>query len=123
MDLMRKREVNMFIKLIRWIRGYLLIDISTSNNNKLSNNYLHNSPERFINMCNHNNIYIWNLKNISGHYQFELLLKDFKKLRPIARKTHSLPYIKKKCGFPFIMQKYKKKKAFIFGLISFFLIV
>lgn len=104
----------MFLKLIRWIRGYLLININTS---------MHNSPERFINMCNHNNIYIWNLQNISGNYQFELLLKDYKRLKPIARKTHTLPYIKKKCGFPFIMQKYKKKKAFITGFIIFFIII
>ncbi len=104
----------MFLKLIRWIRGYLLININTN---------MHNSPERFINMCNHNNIYIWNLQNISGNYQFELLLKDYKRLKPIARKTHTLPYIKKKCGFPFIMQKYKKKKAFITGFIIFFIII
>lgn len=104
----------MFLKLIRWIRGYLLVKIKTSMNN---------SPERFINMCNHNNIYIWNLKNISGDYQFEILLKDYKRLKSIARKTHILPYIKKKCGFPFILQKYKKKKTFIIGLMIFFIII
>ncbi len=104
----------MFLKLIRWIRGYLLVKIKTSMNN---------SPERFINMCNHNNIYIWNLKNISGDYQFEILLKDYKRLKSIARKTHTLPYIKKKCGFPFILQKYKKKKTFIIGLMIFFIII
>ena len=104
----------MFLKLIRWIRGYLLVKIKTSMNN---------SPERFINMCNHNNIYIWDLKNISGDYQFEILLKDYKGLKSIARKTHTLPYIKKKCGFPFILQKYKKKKTFIIGLMIFFIII
>ena len=71
----------MFLKLIRWIRGYLLININTS---------MHNSPERFINMCNHNNIYIWNLQNISGNYQFELLLKIIKDLS-LLRGKHT-PY-------------------------------
>lgn len=113
----------MFLKLLRWIRGYLLVEISASKNNKQSKINLHNSPERFINMCSYNNIYIWNLKNIFGNYQFEIVLKDYKRLKAIVRKTHILPHIKKKNGLPFIIQKYKKKKAFIIGLIGFFLMV
>ncbi len=101
----------MFVKIFRLIRGYLLITMKGG------------SPERFINMCNNKNIYIWNLKNIDGIYQFEIFVKDYKKLKPIAKKTHIIPSINKKIGLPFIMHGYKKRKAFLLGLFLFSLLI
>ena len=97
----------MFIKIFLWLRGYLLITMKGR------------SPERFINLCNNNNIYIWNLNNIDGYYRFEISVKDYKKLKPIAKKTHTIPFIEKKVGLPFILYPYKKRKAFLTGIIFF----
>lgn len=80
-------------------------------------------PERFINLCKNNDIYIWNLKNIGGQYQFEMLAKDYKKLKTIAKKSHTLPWIDKKIGLPFTLHKYRKRKAFVLGLFIFALII
>ncbi len=101
----------MFRKIIRWLFGYIVIIIKGG------------YPERFINLCKNNNIYIWNLKNIDGCYQFEMLAKNFKALKPISKKSHTRPIIISKIGLPFVIHKYRKKKAFVFGVFLFSLLI
>lgn len=70
--------------------------------------------ERFINLCRINNIQITKIRNIvPGVVRFEILIKDFKKLRKIARKTKSKVKIKKKSGIYFRITKYKKRKIIL----------
>ena len=74
--------------------------------------------ERFINICQNKRILIWNLKREKGVKLFlNIGIKDFKKLKPIARKTNCKLKIKKKRGIPFFAYKYKKRKVFIISLI------
>ncbi len=98
-------------KILRWLFGYLVI--------VLDGGY----PERFINLCKNNDIHIWDLKNVDGYYQFEMLAKSFKELKPIAKKTRTRPRILCKTGLPFASKKYRKRKAFIFGFLLFFLLI
>ena len=64
--------------------------------------------ERFINLCKINNIKIWNIKNIvSGIIRFNISIKDFKKLKPIARKTKCKIKIVKKQGICLDIEKEK----------------
>ena len=70
--------------------------------------------ERFINLCRINNIQITKIRNIvPGVVRFEILIKDFKKLRKIARKTKCKVKIKKKSGIYFRITKYKKRKIIL----------
>lgn len=79
--------------------------------------------ERFINLCKINNITIWNIKNIvSGIVRFSIALKDFKKLKPIARKTKCKIKIISKNGLYFKLFKYRKRK-FALLLIILFLVL
>lgn len=95
----------MLIKLLRWFSGYLLVHIKGY------------SPERFINLCSNNNILIWKLKKISTGYEFYISVKGFKKLRPIVKKTRTRPFIIKRVGFPFICNRFKKRKFFLIGIL------
>ena len=52
-----------------------------------------------------------------------MLAKDYKKLKTIAKKSHTLPWIDKKIGLPFTLHKYRKRKAFVLGLFIFALII
>ncbi|MDF2588358.1 MAG: hypothetical protein K0S41_2199 [Anaerocolumna sp.] len=101
----------MLSKLLRWLQGYLLIQMKGQ------------SPERFINLCSNRMVYLWDLKNVDGYYQSHITLKEYRKLKPIARKTGTIPYIKKKCGLPFLMHKYKKRKGYIAGVLLFCVIL
>ena len=75
--------------------------------------------ERFINLCKINNIKIWDIKNIvSGIVRFNISIKDFKKLKSIARKTKCRVKILKKKGLYFNMFRYRKRKiAYLLILI------
>ncbi len=77
--------------------------------------------ERFINLCRINNIKIWDIRNIvKGVIRFKMNISDFKKLRPLARKTKCKVKIKEKKGIYFTLYKYRKRKL-VFILISFLL--
>lgn len=97
----------MLIKALCWLRGYLLIRMKGQ------------SPERFINLCSNRRIYIWDLKNVLGEYEFYIKLQDYYKLKPIAYKTRTIPYIKRRFGMPFIIHKYKKRKGYVLGILLF----
>jgi len=81
------------------------------------------SPERFINLCSNRYIYIWDLEHVEGDYEFKIMLKDYLKLKPIARKTGTIPYIKKRYGSPFLIHKYKRRKGYLSGILLFCIIL
>jgi similar to stage IV sporulation protein len=97
----------MLLKLFRWFRGYLLIRMKGQ------------SPERFINLCSNRFIYIWDLKHVNSTYEFKIMLKDYYNLKQIAKKTGTIPYIKKRFGFPFLLHKYRKRKGYAIGILLF----
>lgn len=101
----------MLLKALKWIRGYLLIRMKGQ------------SPERFINLCSNWGLYIWNIRNVKGEYEFYITLRDYLKIKPIAKKTRTIPLIKKRYGLPFLMHKYKKRKGYVLGILMFSAIV
>lgn len=101
----------MLIKFIKWFRGYLYVIMKG------------HSPERFINLCRNHNILLWDLCKEEEGYSFFISLKGFFLLRPIVRKTHTRPIIKKRIGFPFQFQRGKKRKAFGLGIILFITLI
>ena len=73
--------------------------------------------EKFINICNKQKIFLWNLKRSKTTIIYaNVSIKDFKKLKPIAQKTKCKIKIKSKKGLLFIFNKYKKRKIFVIGL-------
>lgn len=95
----------MIIKLLNWFRGVLTVRIRGID------------PERFINLCCNRKIFIWNLEYIDKEFQFQIVAKKYKSLKPIARKTGIVPRIIKKSGFPFLKHKYRKRYGFFAGVL------
>lgn len=94
----------MLIAFIQYLSGYVTIRIEGY------------SPERFLNLCSHHNIYLWNLRP-SGHaYEMCISVGGFRKLRPIIKKTGTKVVIKERRGFPFFLHKYRKRKIFFCGI-------
>ena len=102
----------MFIKiLLNYILGYVRITVEGY--------YI----ERFINICRNNKIIIWNLKrNKSVQLNLNIGIKDFKKIKKIAKKTKCKVKIIKKKGLPFLFNRYKKRKIF-FGFLLLILVL
>ena len=87
------------------IRGYLLLLIKSG------------SPERFLNICRVHEIEIWNLKHTAEGYECNISVPDFKRLKPIVRKTRTRLMIRKRYGIPFFLHKYRHRKAFFAGIV------
>lgn len=96
----------MFLRLWNFICGYVIISVK---------GYF---SEKFINIASKRKIKLWHLKRDENK---DLILKcsvkDFRKIRPVALKSRCKVHIIKKVGLPFLMRKYRKRKAFVIGLI------
>ena len=76
-------------------------------------------PERFFNLCQNRNLIVWNVQKKDGSFTAQILAKHYKKLRPVAKKTHTKLCITKKCGFPFRTKGYKNRYGFYIGAVLF----
>ena len=99
----------MIRSLLRYLKGYVKIRVEGY------------SAERFLNMCSFHQIYIWGLCPVENTYEMYLDIPGLKKIRPIARKTHTRIHILERHGFSFFLLRYRKRKLFFAGL--FFCIV
>lgn len=96
---------------LRYLRGYVKIRITGY------------SPERFLNMCSYHKIYIWGLTAVENAYEMYTSIDGFKKLRPIIHKTHTKVTLVNRYGFPFFLNKNKKRKLFAVGMVLCFLLL
>ncbi len=97
----------MFLKiLLNYILGYVNI--------KVEGFFI----ERFINICISKKILLWNIKRKKSTIMYANIgINDYKKLKPIAKKTKSKISIQNKKGLPFVAHKYRKRKIFV-GLLA-----
>ena len=73
--------------------------------------------ERFINICNSENIILWSSNIEKGTIlNVRINKSDFKKIRHIARKTNCRVALNGKNGLPFVIKKYRKRKIFAIAL-------
>ena len=79
---------------------------------------------RFINICKSRGILLWNIKMKEGIKLYANMgIKDFKNIREICKKTNTKIKIRKKCGIPFILNRYKKRKIFISMVLAILLVL
>lgn len=95
----------MFVALFRFLRGYLRIRI------------IGYSPERFINLCSRNHIYLWNLTPCEHAYELYLSVRGFRKIKPIMKKTKTRVKIIERRGLPFFLHRHRKRKIFFIGIL------
>ena len=93
----------MLVLIARFLSGYLRIGI------------VGYSPERFLNLCSYHGIYLWDLTPCGHSYEMNISVRNFRKLKPIIRKTGTRVVIRERRGFPFFLHKYRKRKLFFAG--------
>lgn len=93
----------MIEKLPHYLKGYVKIRLESP------------MPERFLSLCVHNGIPVWNLRNHQLYYEMELSVPDFFRLNAFRRKTASKIVVLEKHGLPFFLQRSRKRKAFFLG--------
>ena len=94
----------MIRSFVRWLRGYVRLCVAGY------------SPERFLNMCCFHQLFIWGLEPTGKGYGMYMSISDFRKLKPLVRKTHTKVTLEGRYGFPFFLARYRKRKLFFSGL-------
>lgn len=94
----------MFLALWNYLQGYVIIKVYGF------------STERFINMASYRGIHIWDMNIEEGCVYIKVSLSDFKMLKECAKKTGCKFEIIKRCGFPFFVNRYRKRKILALGI-------
>ena len=93
------------IRFFRYISGYVIFSGSGG------------FTERFINLCSMNRISLWDIKSSSGFLEARTSINGYRKLRQCAKKSGIKIRITKKCGLPFILAPYYKRKGLFAGAL------
>lgn len=93
--------------LIRYCKGYVRLMLRG------------NMPERFLNLCAANGIFLWDLLHAEGGYLLSMSVKDFRRVQPLCRKAGARLHICEKHGLPFSFYRSRKRKGFFAGLFLF----
>ncbi len=73
-------------------------------------------PERFINLCEHKKILIWDVRSNGGEIKACTDRNGYKKMRECARRSGMKLKINKKCGLPFFMNRHSRRFGVIIGI-------
>ena len=97
----------MLLSMLKFLQGFLQVTLTGV------------SPERFLNLCIRRDILIWNLRpnKEAGGFDFCISLKGFRASKELLKKTHTSIKIRKKCGIPFFLHRYRARKLFAAGIL------
>ena len=98
----------MLLKLLRLIRGYVIFTAKGG------------FGERLINLCAFRRINIWDVYCGENSIRGKINIKDFRKLRAVARKTGVRIKIDRKRGLPFYLKDHNDRVGLLIG-IGFFI--
>jgi similar to stage IV sporulation protein len=102
----------LLLRLWNYLRGYVIIIVE---------GYF---LEKFLNICTRRQLLLWDITRHKGCIvTMRISIKGFKLLRPIAHKTGCRVRIVKKRGLPFVLNKYRRRKTFVFGAFIFVLLI
>lgn len=81
------------------------------------------SPGRFLNLCRNRGIRLWDVRPSKEGYEFCIRPSDFKKMRPLLKKTGTRIHITDKRGLGPLAFRYRKHRFFLAGIASAFCIL
>lgn len=99
-------------KIIGYLRGYIVICVDGV------------FCERFLNICSNRGIFLWNVRRLGkGRICACISIGGFKEIRSIARKTRTHISVIKRQGIPFILHRYRNRRAALVGVVLFFILL
>ncbi|MDR1663332.1 MAG: sporulation protein YqfD [Clostridiales bacterium] len=98
----------MVLGIWNYLRGYVTVEVAGF------------SAERFVNLAAKRGVYLWDAERPDGGALiFNVSVKGFRALKGCARKSGCKFKIKDKRGLPFVLYRYRKRKALLGGIIFF----
>ncbi|MBC8590766.1 sporulation protein YqfD [Wansuia hejianensis] len=96
------------IKIWNYFKGYVIIRIKGL------------SLERLLNLALVEDIYLWNVKRLSNmEIEASVSIIGYNNLEELVNKTGCKIEIKERMGFPFLLERLKKRKMLGFGVLFF----
>ncbi len=93
----------MVLRFIRLLRGYVEFVL------------FGRFPERFINLLTREGIRSWDIMPEKGMYNGKMLLTDYRRIRPLARRAGVRLKVRKRSGLPFFLKKYRRRRGLLIG--------
>lgn len=81
------------------------------------------SPERFLNLCNSRGLEIWDIRCVKGDYECFMSLPDFRRVKPLVKKSQARLHILERRGLPFFLYRHRKRKLSALGAACFFAVL
>ncbi|RKN86957.1 sporulation protein YqfD [Paenibacillus ginsengarvi] len=98
--------------LFNRLRGYVRIELRGGQLERLLNRLI---EQRFA---------IWDIRRIGGEaVELHILIRDFFRLRPFLKQTATKLRIRGRFGFPFMLDRLGRRKAFLIGIVCFFVAI
>lgn len=93
----------MAANFFRTVQGYLRIRVTGY------------AVERFLNACGYRGILLWGITPLEDACEMNIRIADFRKLKPVIKKTGTRVVILNRIGLPFFFYRYRHRKSFFFG--------
>lgn len=101
----------MIFRLLTALGGYLVISVSGA------------FPERFLNLCALDKIYLWGAEREDGKIKVRCTTSAFRKMRRAAKKSHCKIKIVKKGGTAFKARRVFSRRYLVVGAVLFSLVI
>ncbi len=103
--------MDLFLSIWNYLRGYVIVEVSGY------------ALEKFINLALKDKQYFWNITRRNNKMYIHTTARNFKKLKPYAKKSKCHIKIVEKKGLPFIQFRYRKRWMLGLGSLVFMCLI
>lgn len=100
-----------FVWLWRWLRGWVRLEAEGG------------FPERLLNLAVRQHLPLWNTRRKGIVLSACCFASDYRKLRPLMRKTGMRMRVKERHGVPFFLRRYRGRWGIPVGIAVFFMVI
>lgn len=97
------------VRLWHWISGFVVVRVEGQR------------IERFVNLLVSLGIYVWDIRRTATVLQAKISVANFRRLRPVARKSRCRVHIEHKGGLPFLLARLRYRTLLVAGAFAFVL--
>ncbi|OUO67487.1 hypothetical protein B5F55_08330 [Anaerotruncus colihominis] len=95
----------LFVRLLRWLRGYVCFSARSG------------SVERLMSLCAHHHIVLWGCRRMENGFTGFTTARGYRRLHPYARKAGVTARVGRRYGLPFLLYRYRRRTGIAAGVL------